>query len=185
MITEQELEVRIEFWLEELWTLGIGHWRIKDVEIVDEVDGQPDGKAGVWTSDYYDSCSFQFCRDDLPEGINREVDETIVHELLHVAWRDLAQASKIPSGSMSRDVAWELESRVEHETEGIIERLARLIVEKVVHYDSVQEIAPGTASENGNSEWTSYSFPTNGPWGPELRGFPGGDQSSGRPDHTT
>lgn len=69
----------------------------------------------MWCEDHYDSAQIVFDETKFRKSPKRWQDETIVHELLHVAWRDL-------------DASQDDDGRVAHEKEGVIDRLARLIV---------------------------------------------------------
>lgn len=95
---------------------------------MDEVPGGPNSSASVRTSGYYDSCWMAFKRDELPDTITRGLDETIVHEWLHAAFRDFDDALATACTWMP-DATWrDWNDRADHEREGIVERLARLIV---------------------------------------------------------
>lgn len=117
-MTIAELADQVKIWQERLEQLGIKHWRVK-VEWggLDEND-----LAEVKANDFYDSATIHFDKKSFTKGTKKSRDETIVHELLHVAWRDLDAATQaIPD-------FWNHSDRVRHEKEGLIERLARLIV---------------------------------------------------------
>jgi len=53
----------------------------------------------------------------------------IVHELLHILWRDLDVATASVRDYLAPGVASLWEDAINHETEGLIEFIARLAVE--------------------------------------------------------
>lgn len=79
------LAKRVERWQQRLSALGVAHWEIKSVSMVDLEDAQ----ACVYTSDQYDSCRFYFDHDFLASCDARQLDHAICHEWMHVAMRDL------------------------------------------------------------------------------------------------
>lgn len=121
------LAKRIEKWRDRLIPLGLGHWRIDEVSVVDETPGGPAAGATVTPSHSYDSARFWFTHSFLADADDRQLDETIIHEWLHVAMRDFDQA--IESGEF--DLASSARDRwsdwVGHEREGLIDKLARQI----------------------------------------------------------
>ena len=115
-------------WQSRLGPLGLLHWRIEDIHVVDETPGGPGAKATTQVSHCYDSCSFWFTKDFLREADERELDEVILHEWVHVAMRDLDTAVEdvddmgLPQAALdaySRRVGWA--------REGLVDRIARLI----------------------------------------------------------
>jgi hypothetical protein len=139
-LTEVQLAQKVERWQERLRPLGISHWRIDRIIIGDEspsLSRSANASAGV--SQNYDSVTFFFNGDYVEEAEERELDETIVHEWLHVFMRDLDELQErvepwMPDATYEgyRD-AWS------HEREGEVERLARLIV-SLYHADSEREL---------------------------------------------
>lgn len=126
-MTEAQIVKRTEWWMKRLGHLGITHWRI-DVESVDECMGAEGSQAAVTPSGSYDSARIQFQRSWLKDATQQEADEVIVHELLHIASRDLMAAahSAVDSGPMGTRAG--NDERIRHEYEGVVERLARTIV---------------------------------------------------------
>lgn len=129
-MTEQQLADRILYWQVILTRLGIGHWELKlsVVDSFDEVDDQDDTDtaARCIVADHRDSATFEFLREALSDD---DLDVTIVHELLHVVWRDHDEAMRMVEGYMPAQTALvDFKDRMEHENEKLIERLARLIV---------------------------------------------------------
>ena len=58
----------------------------------------------------------------------REIDVTVVHELLHCLFRDLDKAAESPLMSLSDAMRDMVEDRYDHELEQLIDRLAHVIV---------------------------------------------------------
>jgi hypothetical protein len=126
-MTVAQLTKRIVYWQGNLADLGIGHWRVKDVTVGPNPPGSDSAVASVWASGAYDTCRFYFRDSYVEEATEEDIDETIIHEWLHVAWRDTdatIQAAEqwFPSG------AWDdYYGRVDHEREGLIDRLSRAL----------------------------------------------------------
>lgn len=122
-----DLAERVTYWANVLAPLGLQHWRIT-VEIVDEPEGKASADAAVNVSAYYDQATIQFAADRLEELTPEELDETIVHELIHVVNRDLWDAMTQPEYMFGKP-AWSVHyDRIDHEMEGVVERVARSIV---------------------------------------------------------
>lgn len=128
-MTLSALTKRVKFWQQKLAPLGVGHWRV-DVKIVEEPQGKPNSKAAVRSSAQYDTCWMEFAIADLAVATPDDLDETIIHEWLHVAFRDFDHAVREGIYDNFPRIAEDLwEARVDHEREGIIDRLARTILE--------------------------------------------------------
>lgn len=127
-ITPTQLAKRVEKWQQILAPLGIGHFSINCISLVDEVPGTPGSLAAVTTSQDYDYVRFYFNNEYLDEADAEDVDRTIVHEWLHVALRDLDHALRAVEKWMPEATYDDWDDRVTHEREGLIERLASLIV---------------------------------------------------------
>jgi hypothetical protein len=108
--------------------LGLAHWEF-DVRIVDsDPQGIENSSAAIDIEDHYDSATIEFKRVRLEEMDQDAVDRTIVHELLHAAMRDHDEAVDSISTSLAVPF-WQLwDNRLGHESEALIERLARTIV---------------------------------------------------------
>lgn len=134
MTNKQALQVakRVHFWQKELASLGIGHWRIESVSCVDEVPGSPGALAAVAPSSSYASVTFWFKNDHVEDSNPRELDESIVHEWIHIVMRDLDVAIESVDDQLSRSVYELWNDRVTHERETLVDMLARDIVAR--HY---------------------------------------------------
>lgn len=127
------LAKRIERWQRVLRPLGVGSFRIECVTICDETSSKAGAIATSRIPPHYDSVYFEFTRDFLAEASKRRLDEVIVHEWLHVAHRDTDEATTRAVRAWMPEATYEdWKDAVEHEHEGFIERLARLVVD--LHY---------------------------------------------------
>lgn len=139
MTTEREaiaLAERVELWQERMAALGLGHWRILRVSVVDETPGGPHSNATVQPSFRYNTCKFWFKHEFIDNANPAEVDETIIHEWLHVLWRDFDQAVESIETQLAPAVSSVWEDRVEHEREGLIDICAQYI------YSLHEEVVP-------------------------------------------
>ncbi len=129
-ITPVQLAKRIELWGQRLSSLGVAHWTIERVTIADESpSGNERAKASVFVHEYYDSCDFFFRSDELERMDERELDETIIHEWLHVAMRDhdellLHFETWLPSNTWG-----DMNALITREREGLVMRLAKTLYE--------------------------------------------------------
>ena len=129
-ITPIQLAKRVEKWQRALAYLGVGHVRIDRVTITDDMPQGSDANAAVWVANHYDRCTFFFRSEYLEEADARSLDETIVHEWVHVAMRDFDSALEVVEEWMPPGTFRDWSERVDHEREGFVERLAFLIVSK-------------------------------------------------------
>ena len=139
MTTEAEsvkLAQRVAYWQKRLAPLGIGHWKVESVNIADETPSGPGALATVHVANDYDVCSFWFTHKALDESTAEELDQTIIHEWMHVVMRGFDQAVEAVEDHLSFPVRAVWEDRVQHEREGLVDRLAtlfqRAFSEKVV-----------------------------------------------------
>lgn len=121
------LAERVEVWQHRLAVLGLGHWRIEGVTICDEVPGVNGSEAAVQPSFQYDSATFWFRADFVENAAEQVLDETIIHEWLHVAMRNLDQAMDSINDSLSPAAREVWQDRINFEREVLIDRLARQI----------------------------------------------------------
>lgn len=131
-ITPIQLAKRCERWSKTLAELGLAHWRIETVTLTDDMptDGDGSGRANacVHVSELYDSYALHFRNEFLENADEREVDEAIVHELLHVCMRDLDEAASSAFDYMSAASRDEWGQRMHAARERMVENQARLIV---------------------------------------------------------
>lgn len=104
--------------------LGLSHWEIDvtwDETLTDDV-------ANVVVESSYDGARITL-RADLVEHPDAEyVEATVVHELLHVVMRDLDATLPPVLDLLPRGAASLARARYEHESEGIVDRLATVLV---------------------------------------------------------
>lgn len=128
-MTEPQLKARVRFWQNKLALLGLSIWRF-DICVI---DGTPTGVKGpaaaaIDRMDHYDSASIEFVREEIAELTASEIDQVIVHELLHAAFRDFEEAIHLVDGVLPA-TAWTIwDNALDHELEALIERLARTLV---------------------------------------------------------
>lgn len=128
-MTRAEFEARVNYWRIRLGHTGLTHWRFDfdyDDDALEDRNGR-EADASVGVHETYDTAHWHV----RPATLGMDpltVDETIVHELLHVAMRNL--------NSVEHDILAEvggrsmiiLSERLEVEIESFVERLARAIV---------------------------------------------------------
>jgi hypothetical protein len=130
-LTLAKLKKRVAYWNKRLEPLGITHWRIT-VEIHDDpFDDMPSATARTSTSHKYDSAWIQFQRsflDEVEETSDwQELDEVIIHELLHVAFRDLTNVHHLLDNQLSTADCEHFHHALTMAEEKVVERLARAI----------------------------------------------------------
>lgn len=126
-ITPIQLAKRVERWQNLLSPLGVGHFRITAVHLVEHAPHNPRAKASVWCPSHYDNAEFWFTYELLESCDEQELDETIIHEWLHVAWRDMDEALEAVEKWMPDSTYEDFESVIDHEREGLIDRTARAL----------------------------------------------------------
>ncbi len=126
-ITPVQLAERVEEWSKRLAPLGVAHWRIVSVTVTDSLD--VDTQIGaVEVSDKYDDCYF-YVREDFVENCSEdELDELIIHEWLHVAFRDLSQTLDSVETWMPAATYDDFRESRKREEEGVIDRVARTLL---------------------------------------------------------
>lgn len=134
-MTEKQLKKRVKYWQETLFEFGLIHWSI-DVTIVDEPERRYEeapAVASVSASPHYDTAWIEFSSSWLADADDLHLDKTIIHELLHIVFRDYEQHSEEVQSWMP-PAAWLTWSKaMSHEQEGVIERIARAIAG--MHHD--------------------------------------------------
>ncbi len=131
--TPVQLAERVEEWQHRLALLGVGHFRITSVTIDDETPAGPHAQASAQMSTSYDNVRMWFKHDYIEVCGERDLDETIVHEWLHVAMRDFDSAIDAVEAWMPKQTYDAFEERVDHEREGVVDRVSRTIV--AFYYD--------------------------------------------------
>jgi hypothetical protein len=134
-MTLGQLKKRVRYWQHTLYELGLIHWSI-DVEIVDEPARRYEESpavASVSSAAHYDTAWMEFSKEWLAESDELHIDKTIIHELLHVALRDLEQYLEEPKDWMPPATFHTWSAAMNHEQEGFIERISRAIAG--MHHD--------------------------------------------------
>jgi hypothetical protein len=129
--TEAQLRKRVEFWQQKLGPLGIAHWDIKELVVAEDEEDMPSGPAvaSVFVPRHYDMFEIYFCAPQIELMADQhELDCTIVHELFHVAMRDLDEAINSAAEELHPRQAGEWGVRVHHERENLVDRAARAFV---------------------------------------------------------
>ena len=120
------LAARIKRWQSRLDYLGIGHWRVSSVDITCNVPGRnANSEAAVWFSSDYDTARFTFNDEFMATCTPQQLDETIIHEWLHVAQRDIDVHVRLVEERMAASEFDTFDAVFDHLREGHIERLAR------------------------------------------------------------
>lgn len=104
--------------------LNLEHW-----DIVLDWSAHSEGLAAIWRADDYDNATVRM-GEDWEKRPRREINISIVHELLHVHMRDLdlIVTDKL-DGFLHRDVESVLVDQFKHHREGTVDRLAKAIVD--------------------------------------------------------
>lgn len=127
-ITGPQLGRRVEKWGKRLSDLGVAHWRIEFVAMADELPGdEPTADACVQCSPTYDNCRFFFSHRFLERADAQELDETIIHEWLHVAMRNLDRVYETPEKYMPEATYADWTHRVFEEREHFIDSLSKAL----------------------------------------------------------
>lgn len=134
-MTEKQLTKRVQRWQDVLLPLGLAQWRI-EVKIVDVPFGTMHNcDAAIQSADDYDHAIMHVKREALDRLSDRGLDEVVVHELMHVAMRDLDLAIHSVDDHLMPAVEDQWRMRVKHEREGLVERLALTIVAAHTDYE--------------------------------------------------
>ena len=128
-MTLAQLKKRVTYWQKKL---GIPHIRV-DVKLADP-RYENDAYATCSPSLHYDQTTITF-RTHLIEGTSdvdsRDLDEVIVHELLHFMFRDFDAAARSTESQLAPQAQELLDDRLRHEEERLVDKLACEIVRLV------------------------------------------------------
>lgn len=124
-----KLAKRIEMWQTWLPHLAIGHWRIETVELSEDSPGMHSANASVQPSQDYASCWFWFRESFVDEAYDsgdfNRLDITIIHEWMHVAFRDYYSAISLAEDQLGKPLGEAWEDAMSHANEFLVEALAR------------------------------------------------------------
>lgn len=121
-MTEKQRNDMVTKWKKNL---RLDHWLI---EIVDEEPDNQDALASVMPAESYDRATIRFAS-SWPEWPPAFAERVVVHELLHIVFRDLVEAEQSIYDALSHDARVLYSRRLDHELEGVIDRLAERFVE--------------------------------------------------------
>lgn len=125
-ITPIQLAKRVEKWGKTLATLSVAHFEF-ELSISNEKPDSAGNKypqASVLIDPQYDKAWFWFYEDYLDCCTEDQLDQTIIHEWLHVAMRDFDFTMDLVETWMPEATYDSWEQTVTHEREGLVERLA-------------------------------------------------------------
>jgi hypothetical protein len=105
--------------------LRLNHW---DLVIDTETPAAGDAIAECIRHHSYDTAVMRF-RPDWPQWERRYANDTIVHELLHLQERDLSEAVNTAQLFFHPEAWKQFNDRCEHEREGLVDRLATILVD--------------------------------------------------------
>lgn len=124
-MTTAQLVKRVTFWQKKL---GLDHWDI-EVEVVESPHASGNSNlatAACWSSDTYDNAKIEI-REDYAEWELEDLDQTIIHELMHIVTRDIDRTARLLREEIGAS-AWNLYSAVwDREIEGLVDRLAKIV----------------------------------------------------------
>jgi hypothetical protein len=121
-VTREQIEKLVADWIPRL---GLEHWQVEiDWDKEPEVESS---QAEVSWSASYDRAELHF-RSNYGEWDLRRAEQIVVHELLHVALRDLNMAGISVIGALEGPAAQIFSDWFDHELEGFVDRLAKALV---------------------------------------------------------
>lgn len=124
-MTEEQVRDRVLMWQGRLSHTGVGHFEV-GVQLTPTLPSDKDSaRACVDISPYYDWVEFYITPSTTEAP---DLDYVIVHEWLHVAARDLDDATHGVAETLGTEARRLYLDRLDHESEGFIDRLARAIV---------------------------------------------------------
>lgn len=124
-MSERDTRSRVLLWQKRLALTGVGHFEV-GVQVIAALPTEKNSaRACVDISPYYDWVEFYIT----PEtAAAPDVDYVIVHEWIHVAMRDLDDATHGVAETLGSEARRLYLDRLDHEAEGFVDRLARTIV---------------------------------------------------------
>lgn len=121
-MTDKKVEALVAVWKERL---RLNEWRI-GIEFSSSSD--EDCYAEAKPSKHYDAADLTFYRKRMNELDEYEVEVTVVHELLHLAHRDVEHIVDLLDDVLVADVAQIFGDAMKHVSEAFIDRQARVLV---------------------------------------------------------
>lgn len=122
-LSEERIGELVRIWAARL---GLSEWRIA----VSFDDGEDeDCYAETKPSAHYEIAEIVFHRARMAKLENkRQIEETVVHELLHCSHRDVESIVDLLDGQLHRDVETVVTESFRHHVETFIDRTARQLV---------------------------------------------------------
>lgn len=124
-----QLAKRVERWQKRLLPLGLAQYTIDRVTTTDAPGGNDGSAACVHVTADYDRAVFEFRNDVVDWAYDNEdfeyLDQTILHEWLHVSFQDYYNSIFLVGEKLSPDANELWEEAMEHSNERLIDRLAR------------------------------------------------------------
>ena len=121
-MTKEQIEQRVTYWK---GVLQCEHVRVY-VEIEDGTN-ERGAYATCIPHPHYDQMRVVFKPEQF-EQVPRDLDEVVVHELLHFLFRDYNAAAAALEDEVGEGVQSVFADRLEHEEERVVDKLARVIV---------------------------------------------------------
>jgi len=107
--------------------LGLTTWNLT-IELVANPGDNDDALAACMPSIHYEQATLQFA-EALLRHTPRRVEEAVVHELLHLTCRDLASVFEDAEEQLGPVAGPMFHNRTLHELEGIVDKVATLLVD--------------------------------------------------------
>lgn len=128
-MTRNQLEAIVAEWIPRL---GLERWEIKIAwEGWEDEAEHRDAHAFVWRARDYDQARLYLNPTDSKKWSLVEAHVIIVHELLHLATREVEFVLDMVDGYLHRDVDQAVARAHRHAVEGVVDRLAYRLVELV------------------------------------------------------
>lgn len=119
-MTQLEIAELVDAWQSRL---RLDHWRVTV-----EFEHMDDARAKSDRHHQYDQATITFDSAELENEDHLSVEALVVHELLHFHTRDVEGIAEAWEPVVHPDVAGQLADRLEHDLEGMIDRLAWILV---------------------------------------------------------
>ena len=126
--------------------LGLTTWNLT-IELVANPGDNDDALAACTPDGAYERATLQFA-DALLKQSPRRVEEVVVHELLHLTCRDLSSVLQDAEEQLGPVAGPMFHNRTLHELEGIVDKVATLLVDFCY---SDEECTPSSADTESDS----------------------------------
>jgi hypothetical protein len=121
-MTRPQLVRIVEVWQSRL---RLTHW---DLTVDTDTPANGEAIAECIRHHSYDTADLRF-RPDWPTWSRRYANDTVVHELMHLQERDLSEAVNTAQLFCHPEAWKQFNDRCEHEREGLVDRLATILVD--------------------------------------------------------